>query len=101
MCNKIDINQSVKYLSQNGPLAKINPDFEERKSQLELVKNITQCFNENQIGVFEAGTGVGKSYAYLIPALLWAKENNQRVVISTGTINLQQQLAEKDGIQAQ
>lgn len=101
MCNKIDINQSVKYLSQNGPLAKINPDFEERKSQLELVKNITQCFNENQIGVFEAGTGVGKSYAYLIPALLWAKENNQRVVISTGTINLQQQLAEKDIIQAQ
>ena len=101
MCKKIDINQATKYLSFGGPLAAENPDFEERLSQLELVKKISDCFNKNKIGVFEAGTGVGKSYAYLIPALMWVKENNQRVVISTGTINLQQQLAEKDIIQAQ
>ena len=101
MSKKIDINQAVKYLSHEGPLAKENPDFEERTAQLELVKNISECFNENKIGVFEAGTGVGKSFAYLIPALIWAKENNQRIVISTGTINLQQQIAEKDIIQAQ
>ena len=101
MHNKIDENKVAKYLSNEGALAKSNPDFEERLSQLELTKNIVSCFNENQIGVFEAGTGVGKSYAYLLPALMWVKQNNQRVVISTGTINLQQQLAEKDIIQAQ
>lgn len=101
MYNKIDENKVAKYLSNEGALAKSNPDFEERLSQLELTKNIASCFNENQIGVFEAGTGVGKSYAYLLPALMWVKQNNQRVVISTGTINLQQQLAEKDIIQAQ
>ena len=101
MHNKIDENKVAKYLSNEGALAKSNPDFEERLSQLELTKNIASCFNENQIGVFEAGTGVGKSYAYLLPALMWVKQNNQRVVISTGTINLQQQLAEKDIIQAQ
>ena len=67
MSKKIDINQAVKYLSHEGPLAKENPDFEERTAQLELVKNISECFNENKIGVFEAGTGVGKSFAYLIP----------------------------------
>lgn len=101
MHNKIDENKVAKYLSNEGALAKSNPDFEERLSQLELTKNIASCFNENQIGVFEAGTGVGKSYAYLLPALMWVNQNNQRVVISTGTINLQQQLAEKDIIQAQ
>lgn len=101
MCKKIDIKQATNYLSTSGPLAIENPDFEERLSQLQLVKKISECFNNNKIGVFEAGTGVGKSYAYLIPALMWVKENNQRVVISTGTINLQQQLAEKDIIQAQ
>ena len=101
MYKKLDENKVAKYLSNEGDFAKNNPDFEERISQLELTKKIVQCFNDNQIGVFEAGTGVGKSYAYLLPALLWVKENNQRVVISTGTINLQQQLAEKDIIQAQ
>lgn len=101
MYKKLDIEKAASFLSMNGPLAKDNPDFEERVSQLELIKNITHCFNENKIGVFEAGTGVGKSFAYLIPALMWAHENNQRIVISTGTINLQQQLAEKDIIQAQ
>mgnify|MGYP003457575185 CR=1 FL=1 len=53
MSKKIDINQAVKYLSHEGPLAKENPDFEERTAQLELVKNISECFNENKIGVFE------------------------------------------------
>ena len=54
------------------------------------------AFNEKKIAVFEAGTGVGKSYSYLIPSILWSLQNNQKVVISTGTINLQQQLCEKD-----
>jgi ATP-dependent DNA helicase DinG len=93
---KLDQFEVVSYLSFGGPLEKISPYFEERSSQLELVKSVCKSLNENLIGVFEAGTGVGKSYAYLIPAILWTIKNKERIVISTGTINLQQQLYEKD-----
>ena len=79
-----------------GKLSQISTNFEERAVQIELLKNIARAFNQNHIGVFEAGTGVGKSYAYLIPSFLWALQNHERVIISTGTINLQQQLCEKD-----
>lgn len=92
----LDLEESAFYLSKEGPLAQKNQLYEERPSQIQLLSCIAEAFNKNSIGVFEAGTGVGKSYAYLIPALLWAKRNNERVVISTGTINLQQQLVEKD-----
>ena len=97
---KLDIDDAAFYISKDGPLAKINENFEERLSQIELLKNIAKTFNQNKTGVFEAGTGVGKSYAYLIPSILWAVQNNERVVISTGTINLQQQLCLKDIPQA-
>ena len=97
---KIDSDEASFYISKDGPLAKINENFEERLSQIDLLKNIIQTFNQNKTGVFEAGTGVGKSYAYLIPSILWAVKNNERVVISTGTINLQQQLCLKDIPQA-
>ncbi|MCQ2591680.1 MAG: DEAD/DEAH box helicase family protein [Treponema sp.] len=92
----IDAEDSAFYISKGGPLSKISEGFEERSSQIELLKSICKSFNDNGIGVFEAGTGVGKSYAYLIPSILWALENQERVIISTGTINLQQQLCEKD-----
>ncbi|MCR5724783.1 MAG: DEAD/DEAH box helicase family protein [Treponema sp.] len=84
------------YLSSTGPLAKMSPDYEERPVQQQLVKAVAECFNKNGVGVFEAGTGVGKSFAYLIPSMLWVSKNKERVVVSTGTINLQQQLLEKD-----
>lgn len=93
---KLDVEKTASYLSSSGPLAKISDFFEERPAQIELVKKISESFNENSVGVFEAGTGVGKSFAYLIPSMLWALQNKERVVISTGTINLQQQLSEKD-----
>jgi len=92
----IEPEEAGHYISNGGPLSKLSDKFEERTVQIELLKNITTTFNENKLGVFEAGTGVGKSYAYLIPAALWALENKEKVVISTGTINLQQQLCEKD-----
>ncbi|MDY5831506.1 MAG: helicase C-terminal domain-containing protein [Treponema sp.] len=97
---KLDVDDAAFYISKDGPLAKINENFEERLSQIELLKNIVKTFNQNKTGVFEAGTGVGKSYAYLIPSILWAVQNNERVVISTGNINLQQQLCLKDIPQA-
>lgn len=93
---KLKAEDVAFFLSKEGPLAKKSPDYEERPVQLELVKKIVTAFNENKIGVFEAGTGVGKSFSYLIPAMIWAAENKERVVVSTGTINLQQQLMEKD-----
>ncbi|MCF0243072.1 MAG: ATP-dependent DNA helicase [Treponema sp.] len=93
---KIDSEESSFYISEGGALSKISENFEERKSQIELLKHITKSFNENKIGVFEAGTGVGKSFAYLIPSILWASKNHEKVVISTGTINLQGQLCQKD-----
>ncbi len=92
----IDLNSVSVYLSSDGPLARKNPLYEERPSQIALLKSVAEALNDGKIGVFEAGTGVGKSYAYLIPSMLWAVQNRERVIISTGTINLQQQLVEKD-----
>ncbi|MBQ6568111.1 MAG: hypothetical protein IJL80_13770 [Treponema sp.] len=93
---KLDPDKAARYISKDGPFARKSGTYEERPSQIELLKSIATAFNENKIGVFEAGTGVGKSYAYLIPSLLWAESNKERIIISTGTINLQQQLSEKD-----
>ncbi len=84
------------FISSGGPLETQSEYFEQRDSQIELLKSVAHNFNNNTIGVFEAGTGVGKSFAYLIPSFFWALRNKERVIISTGTINLQQQLYEKD-----
>ena len=93
---KVNEEEAGGYISSGGSLSKISDTFEERPVQVELLKHIVNSFNDNKIAVFEAGTGVGKSYSYLIPAALWALENNEKVIVSTGTINLQQQLCEKD-----
>ena len=93
---KVNELEAGGYISQGGSLSKISESFEERPVQVELLKHIVTAFNENKIAAFEAGTGVGKSYSYLIPSALWALTNNEKVVVSTGTINLQQQLCEKD-----
>lgn len=92
----LEKDELAEYISNGGSLSRMSENFEERKSQIELLKNITEAFNKNQITAFEAGTGVGKSFAYLLPSMIWAVTNNEKVVISTGTINLQQQLSEKD-----
>ncbi len=93
---KVNELEAGGYISEGGALSKISEFFEERPVQVELLQKIVHAFNENKIAVFEAGTGVGKSYSYLIPSVLWALTNHERVIISTGTINLQQQLCEKD-----
>lgn len=92
----LDADEVAFFLEESGPLAKSSGGYEERPSQIALVKKICDAFNENKVAVFEAGTGVGKSFAYLIPSMLWAISNKERVVISTGTINLQMQLMQKD-----
>ena len=95
-CIPLNEEELGEYISGGGKMASLYKNFEERPVQIELLKNIAKAFNKNSIGVFEAGTGVGKSYAYLIPSIQWAITNKERIVISTGTINLQQQLCAKD-----
>ncbi len=92
----LDEDAVGSLLGDEGPLAALSVNYEVRPSQIELARSISRAFNSGCIGAFEAGTGVGKSFAYLLPAMLWALDNQDRVVISTGTINLQQQLIEKD-----
>ncbi len=83
-------------LRAGGGLAAVYPDFEERSSQVRMLEFVAEGFNREELRAAEAGTGVGKSLAYLIPAFQWALANGERVVVSTATINLQQQLVEKD-----
>ena len=83
-------------MREGGGVAAKLERFEPRQAQIDLTEMIIRCFNEDAIGAAEAGTGVGKSFAYLLPALHFAEANNERVVISTATITLQQQLFGKD-----
>jgi len=83
-------------LCEGGSVAELLPSYEPRKSQLDLLALIIRAFNEDALVMAEAGTGVGKSFAYLLPAMRFALENKEKVVISTATITLQQQLFEKD-----
>jgi len=92
----LDVEQLAKLLGEDGPFAARFPGYEMRPQQMTMLRKVASTFNEEGMTLIEAGTGVGKSLAYLIPAMQWAIQNNRRVVISTNTINLQEQLAEKD-----
>jgi ATP-dependent DNA helicase DinG len=83
-------------LHPNGALARALPDYELRPQQQEMVEMVAGAFNRDEIAVVEAPTGVGKTMSYLMPAAEWAVSNKERVVISTRTINLQEQIMEKD-----
>jgi ATP-dependent DNA helicase DinG len=92
----IDLQDAASHLLPGGSLSAAVDYYEARDSQLQMLEAVARGFNENSIIVVEAGTGVGKSLAYLIPAFLWVNANDERVVVSTATINLQQQLMESD-----
>jgi len=83
-------------VSRDGPFKKLFPSFEEREGQMQMIEYVCDAFNNSVLTLIEAGTGIGKSLAYLIPSVRWALENNEKVVISTNTINLQEQLLYKD-----
>ncbi len=74
----------------------LGPAYESREQQLEMAKAVTRALNGDGVAVVEAGTGTGKSLAYLVPAVLYALRNNDKVVVSTHTKTLQEQLFEKD-----
>jgi ATP-dependent DNA helicase DinG len=92
----LDSGQLASLLEEGGRLAEILPGYEQRSCQVELLRFACRLLNHSSIGIAEAGTGVGKSLAYLIPAAAWILRNEERVVVSTATINLQQQLMEQD-----
>jgi ATP-dependent DNA helicase DinG len=70
--------------------------FEKRDEQIELARQIESVYENSKIGICEAPTGTGKSLAYLVPSILYAKKHQKKVLVSTNTINLQKQLIEKD-----
>ncbi|MCX7765468.1 MAG: DEAD/DEAH box helicase [Candidatus Sumerlaeia bacterium] len=92
----LDYKEIGEYFTVNGKLAQVQAEFEFRPQQVSMAKTVARAFNENKICAIEAGTGVGKSFAYLVPAILWAINNKERVIVSTHTINLQEQLVFKD-----
>lgn len=93
---RVNLSDLTYLLKPNGPLHRLDDNYEYREAQANLLNDITYSLNHDCVLAAEAGTGVGKSFAYLLPAIKWAEENDDRIVISTGTINLQQQLLEKD-----
>lgn len=83
-------------LGPDGPIAQRLGRYEDRPSQREMAGRIADLFSMGGIGLLEAGTGVGKSLGYLVPALRWAAASGERTVVSTNTITLQEQLVGKD-----
>jgi predicted DnaQ family exonuclease/DinG family helicase len=92
----LDVEALAADLSPEGRFARQFPGFEYRPEQVTMLRAVATAFNDSGVLLVEAGTGTGKSLSYLLPAIRWAVQNEDRVVISTNTINLQDQLANKD-----
>ncbi len=92
----LDLDALAALVEPEGKLAEGFKDYEYRSQQVEMLRAVGEAFNDGKHILIEAPTGVGKSLAYLIPAAYFAVTNNDRVVISTNTINLQDQLISKD-----
>jgi ATP-dependent DNA helicase DinG len=92
----LNADEVASLLEYGGPFSRYFEQYEFRTQQVEMLRAITRAFSGGHHLLVEAGTGTGKSFAYLVPAALWAVQNNTRVVISTNTINLQDQLIKKD-----
>lgn len=88
--------QTVHMLAKGGRIAKRLPGYEVREQQLEMADAVAAAFDKEEHLLVEAGTGVGKSFAYLVPAIERVTKHGGRVVISTHTIALQEQLIGKD-----
>jgi len=95
-CSPLDEAGVVALLGPDGPMSRVMPDYEPRAGQLEMLRAVVRAFNGAKHLLVEAGTGVGKSVAYLLPAALWARLNDVPVIVSTNTRNLQAQLLDKD-----
>ena len=95
--SKFTCSEFITYMfSENGPISTIITDYHQRQSQLEMSFKTAQTFDSSNEILIEAGTGTGKTLAYLIPALWHAVINEHKVTISTNTISLQDQLINKE-----
>jgi ATP-dependent DNA helicase DinG len=92
----IDPEEAAELLGPAGPFAAAVSAYEHREGQLAMARCVAEAFNGSRHLMVEAGTGIGKSLAYLVPSVLWARANQTPVVISTNTKNLQSQLIDKD-----
>ena len=95
-CEQLDVDRTAAHLMPGGSFSEKLAGYETRSGQVSMLRSVVEAFNERKHLVVEAGTGVGKSIAYLIPAAAWAQLNSVPVVISTNTRNLQSQLMDKD-----
>jgi len=85
-----------EIFGKDGLIAKYHRNYEHRFGQVKMAEAVLKAFEEKKHLIVEAGTGTGKTLAYLVPAIAASLATNKRVVISTGTKNLQEQLMEKD-----
>lgn len=92
----LSLDEISRVFGPGGLLAGAMKGYEQRDEQLRMALTVSEAFNCDRVALVEAGTGIGKSLAYLVPSILWTTRNNERVVISTNTINLQEQLIRKD-----
>jgi ATP-dependent DNA helicase DinG len=92
----LDAAEVAAALAPGGAVSLAHAAYEDRPTQREMAAAIAGVYNDGGVLVAEAGTGTGKSIAYLIPAIEWAVRNRERTVVSTNTINLQEQLVTKD-----
>jgi DNA polymerase-3 subunit epsilon/ATP-dependent DNA helicase DinG len=93
---ELDIEEIAAVLAPGGAFSAYFDEYEYRPQQVDMLRSVAKALSRSQHLMVEAGTGTGKSFAYLIPAAYWALKNDTRVVISTNTINLQDQLINKD-----
>ncbi len=94
--DQLDPESVADDLGPSGPVARAMRQYEDRPAQRDMARTITTLYNDTGVGLIEAGTGVGKSLGYLMPALRWSARTGERTVVSTNTINLQEQLVRKD-----
>ncbi len=91
-----DIDYLIKMFLPGGKIALAFQTYQERPAQIKLLKSVAKAFMQRRHLLAEAGTGVGKSLAYLVPAVYWSVTEGEKVVISTHTIALQEQLLQSD-----
>lgn len=95
-CTPIDADAAAAVLAQGGSVGRAIESYEPRSGQIDMLKSVVHSFNGGKHLMIEAGTGVGKSLAYLVPAVLWSYVNDTPVIIATATRNLQSQLMNSD-----
>ncbi len=94
-CSPLDVERAARALSRGGVFGALE-SYEERPGQIAMLRAIAGAYNARENLMVEAGTGVGKSLAYLVPSIFWSAQNDACVVVSTATRNLQSQLMQKD-----